>query len=134
MSADTSPSPAEAWLAIRATDSPDLWRVAFQEHHLGNPLIRSVHGGVVGALMEHAAIRSLEYALAEKGLGARVGVVTTAIDYMRVTKDADLFARARIERIARRVAFLSVHCWQDGEDMPVARCNSTLRIVEDSAA
>lgn len=123
-------SPAEQWLAISATDDPELYVLDFQEHHIGNPIIRSVHGGVVGALIESAAEKALVAALKEKGLPIEVEVTTASIDYLRVTKDAPLYARVDIVRIARRIAFLDVKVWQDSEELPVSRGTCTLRILD----
>ena len=125
-------TPAEQWLAISHTDDPELFRLDFQEHHIGNPVIRSVHGGVVGALIESAAEKALQHVLSEKGRQCDVEVTTASIDYLRVTKDAPLFARTDIIRIARRIAFLDVKVWQDSEDLPVSRGTCTLRIMEKS--
>lgn len=126
-----SATPAESWFAVGPTDEPDCWKISFQEHHLGNPLIRSIHGGVVGSLIEHTAEKTLDRALAEKSRSAKLELTTSAIDYLRVTKDSDLYARGSVVRIARRVAFMDVVCWQDSEDLPVARGACTLRILED---
>jgi uncharacterized protein (TIGR00369 family) len=120
-------SPMARWLGIEATERPEIFRMRFAEHHIGNPFIRALHGGVVGSMIE---------ASAELGLGrlaeveGRVELVSSAIDYVRVTKDADLFARVEIVRIGRRVAFVEVRCWQDAQDLPVARGSCTLRILE----
>ena len=126
----TMQSPAEQWLAISATDEPDLYVLDFREHHIGNPIIRSVHGGVVGSLIESAAEKALVVALREKGISSDVEVTTASIDYLRVTKDAPLYARVDIVRIARRIAFLDVKVWQDSEELPVSRGTCTLRILE----
>ena len=126
-----SASPAETWFAVAPAEEGDCWKIAFQEHHLGNPLIRSIHGGVVGSLIEHTAEKALDRALAEKSRSAKLELTTSAIDYLRVTKDSDLYARGSVMRIARRVAFMDVVCWQDSEDLPVARGACTLRILED---
>ena len=126
-----SVTPAETWFAVSPADEPDCWKIAFQEHHLGNPLIRSIHGGVVGSLIEHTAEKALDRALGEKSRSAKLELTTSAIDYLRVTKDSDLYARGSVMRIARRVAFMDVVCWQDSEDLPVARGACTLRILED---
>lgn len=125
-------TPAEKWLAITSCDDPNLYVLDFQEHHIGNPIIRSVHGGVVGALIETAAEKALLHALNEKGITAEVEVTTASVDYLRVTKDAPLYARVDIVRIARRIAFLDVKVWQDSEDLPVSRGTCTLRIMEVS--
>lgn len=124
-------TPAADWFGFEAMDTPDCLRIEFKEHHLGNPLIRSVHGGVVGSLIEQTAINALGAALAEKSRSGVLELTTSSIDYLRVTKDADLFARGMVVRIARRVAFMDVYCWQDSENLPVARGACTIRILED---
>ncbi|WP_075995370.1 PaaI family thioesterase [Salaquimonas pukyongi] len=124
-------TPAETWFAFAPVEENSCWKVAFQEHHLGNPLIRSIHGGVVGSLIEHTAEKTLDHELAHKGRRAKLELTTSSIDYLRVTKDSDLYARGSVMRIARRVAFMDVVCWQDSEDLPVARGACTLRILEE---
>lgn len=96
----------------------------FADRHIGNPFIRSLHGGVVGSLIEASAELELALLLPEK----TVELVSSAIDYLRVTRDTDLHARVEIVRIARRLAFADVWCWQDDEGVPVARGSCTLRI------
>jgi len=125
-------SPAEDWLAISQTDQPDIFKIEFQEHHIGNPIIRSVHGGVVGSLIEHAAEGFLKHTLTLDNRTESVELASSSIDYLRVTKDAPLFARASMVRMARRVAFMNVYVWQDDEEMPVARGTCTLRILPEA--
>jgi len=123
-------SPIEEWLAVSVTDDPFVCRIDFQEHHIGNPIIRSVHGGVVGSLIEYTAESVLKHQLREDGRDADTELTTSSIEYLRVTKDAPLFARAQIVRIARRIAFIDVWVWQDSDDIPVSRGACTLRIME----
>lgn len=121
-------SPVAAWLAIAPTERRNVLRMRFNERHIGNPFIRALHGGVVGSMIESSA----EIGLARLArAGGRVELVSSAIDYIRVTKDSDLFARVEIVRIGRRLAFVDVWCWQDAEDVPVARGSCTLRILEN---
>ena len=129
MSSD-SRSPATQWLNVFPTDDPDVFRVDFEERHLGNPLIRSIHGGTVGMLIEHAAEQGLKRHLDDKGISARLELTGSSIEYLRVTKDAPLYGRAKVVRIGRRIGFIDTWCWQDDEDVPVARGACTLRILE----
>ena len=126
----TLQTPAEQWLAIRVGDDPSTCVIDFQEHHIGNPIIRSIHGGVVGSLIEYTAEHYLSHCLEQKNLKSDVEIITTAIDYLRVTKDAPLFAKAEIVRIARRIAFIDVFVWQDNEELLVSRGACTLRILD----
>ncbi len=126
-------SPVEEWLSISVTDDPFVCRIDFQEHHIGNPTIRSVHGGVVGSLIEYTAEAALRHQLQYEGRDERTELTTSSIEYLRVTKDAPLFGRAQIVRIARRIAFINVWVWQDSEDLPVSLGACTLRIMEKTA-
>ena len=113
------------WLRIKPTSEPHRYSIQFAEYQIGNPFIRSLHGGVVGSMIEICA----ELDLAERLPGAHTELVSAAIDYLRVTRDADLHARVEEIRIARRLAFMGVWCWQDDEALPVARGSCTLRIT-----
>ncbi len=120
-------SPVARWLQASTTDRANVYRLGFAESHIGNPFVRALHGGVVGSMAELSAL--LELARLSPGVEAEV--VSSSIDYLRVTKDTDLFARVEIVRLARRLAFLDVWCWQDDEDAPVARASCTVRLFAD---
>lgn len=118
-------TPMRRWLQFSATGEADVFRMEFDDRHIGNPFIRALHGGVVGSMVEMSAemlVRSLALE------GENVELVSSAIDYIRVTKDVDLFARAKLVRQGRRLVFAEVWCWQDSEETPVARGNCTLRL------
>jgi acyl-coenzyme A thioesterase PaaI-like protein len=117
-------SPMANWLQLDLTARDNVYRLRFTERHIGNPFVRALHGGVVGSMMEFSAL--LELARLDEN--ARSEVVSSSIDYLRVTKDGDLHARVDVVRIARRLAFLDVWCWQDDEDVPVARASCTVRL------
>ncbi|GIL01184.1 MAG: hypothetical protein BroJett030_10830 [Alphaproteobacteria bacterium] len=116
-------SPMARWLGFETTERADVFRMRFAPHHIGNPFIRALHGGAVAALIEFAA----EYAVT--AAAGRARLVSSAVDYIRVTRDADVLARVDTVRIGRRLAFVDVWCWQDGEDVPVARGSCSLRIL-----
>ncbi len=118
------------WLRIEKTERENVYAMRFADHHIGNPVVRALHGGVVGAIIEMAA----EMELARLQPDCAVELASSAVDYLRVTKDADLYARVDVVRVARRVAFLSVWCWQDGEDTPVAHGHCTLRLFAAETA
>lgn len=118
-------SAAAKWLGLEATERGNVYVMRFAERHLGNPVVRALHGGVVGSVIEISS----ELELARLQPESRVELAASAVDYLRVTKDADLYARVEVVRVARRVAFLSVWCWQDDEDTPVAHGLCTLRLL-----
>ena len=125
------------WLQIRPHDEDGVYHLTFTDHHIGNVWIRSIHGGVSASTIElcaEAETRKLLEADAhpQEGEvrldGQDVFVTTSTIDYLRITKDADIFARATIVRKSRRLSIVDVVCWQDDEKVPVARGTVTLKV------
>jgi acyl-coenzyme A thioesterase PaaI-like protein len=123
-------SPMAKWLQAELTPRDNVYRMRFAERHIGNPFVRALHGGAVGSMMEFSAL--LDLARLEEN--TRGEIVSSSIDYLRVTRDGDLFARVEVVRIARRLAFLDVWCWQEAEDVPVARASCTVRLFPPEAA
>ena len=117
-------TPVGRWLQIQPGIDNSRYTARFGEHHIGNPVIRALHGGFVGSLIEAAA----ELELAQHVGGNKVELVSSSIEYLRVTRAHDLHAKVNIVRIARRLAFVDVWCWQDEEEIPVARGSCILRL------
>jgi uncharacterized protein (TIGR00369 family) len=84
----------------------------FREHNIGNFVVPTIHGGVVGALLEHAAMMHL---LVETEVQIVPRIVNVSIDYLRPCRAEDTFARGSIIRQGRTVANVRVTAWQ-GED------------------
>ena len=117
---------AAGWLQARPCDEPGRYQTEFATHHLGNVFIRSLHGGVTGAMIEMSAEAVTR---AEIGAEAELVIASSSIDYLRITKDQDLHTRAQIQRISRRMSVVDVTCWQDEEEIVVARGVVTIRII-----
>ena len=113
------------WLQIQDEKQGDLYKVVFAEHHLGNIWIRSIHGGVSASSIELCAEIETAKSVNEE---TEIVISSSTIDYLRITKDADLFARAAIVRQSRRLCVVDVICWQDNEDVPVVRGTVTLKL------
>jgi uncharacterized protein (TIGR00369 family) len=87
-----------------------------QDKHVGNPTLPALHGGVLGALLEAAAILQL---LANDTVHVAKTIDVT-VDFLRSAKLAETRARATIVRRGRRVANLRVEAWQEDPARPVA--------------
>ena len=124
-----SESAMQNWLGFAPGNEPNRYQLTFCNRHIGNPMIRSVHGGVTASMIEMSAEFTLRGQLETV---ADIHIVSSSIDYLRVTKDVDLHSRTNIVRISRRLAFIDVLCWQDSEEIPVARGTCTLRIHRQS--
>jgi uncharacterized protein (TIGR00369 family) len=89
----------------------------FAEHLIGNPILPALHGGVIGSLLETAAITTVIW---ETGISALPKPVDITIDYLRSGRPITSFARARIARQGRRVVNVHSEMWQDDESRPIA--------------
>lgn len=125
------------WLQVSPPKGDGLYHFTFAEHHIGNVWIRSIHGGVSASIIETCAEAETRKQLfvsphPEEGKarleGQSIFVTTSTIDYLRITKDADLYAKATIIRKSRRLSIVDVVIWQDDESVPVARGTVTLKI------
>ncbi|HEX3808298.1 MAG TPA: PaaI family thioesterase [Rhizomicrobium sp.] len=107
------------YLGIRAELLDGALRLVmpFAPHLVGNPLAPSLHGGVLGALLETAAIAQVLRELKPANLPKPIDIT---VDYMRVARNAECRARAHIIRHGRRVANVEAEMWQDDETKPVA--------------
>jgi uncharacterized protein (TIGR00369 family) len=93
----------------------------FREHNIGNYVVRAIHGGVVGALLEHTAILHL---LLDTDIEVMPKIVNLSVDYLRPCRAADTFARGSIIRQGRKVANVRAEAWQESPDRPVAAAHA----------
>lgn len=120
--------PMARWLglAVDLEDGALRYRLQFDERHIGNPLIRAIHGGVVAAFLQLSA---------EIDLAARLGLceplrsATFSIDFMAPTRAEDMAASVTPSRIARRVAFIEAVCWQGDPSRPAAAARAAIRLA-----
>lgn len=120
--------PIAQWLGYEAfvREGHVLHRLNFHERHIGNPLIRALHGGVVAAFMEFAALRWAAASMSVHVTDLRL--VSTDINYLQSTVAGDLTAKIEPERVGRRMAFLSAIGWQEDETTPVASARMCVRL------
>ncbi len=89
--------------------------------NIGNPFLPAVHGGVVGALLEHAGILHL---IRETELAAIPRVINLSVDYLRPCLPGDAFARGVVIKQGRRIANVRVEAWQQDPAKPVAAAHA----------
>jgi uncharacterized protein (TIGR00369 family) len=108
-----------AHLGITGTveDGRVLLQMPFGEQLVGNPILPALHGGVIGSLLETAAMITVIW---ETGIAALPKPVDITIDYLRSGRPVTSFARARIARQGRRVVNVHSEMWQDDESRPIA--------------
>ncbi len=85
--------------------------------HIGNPWLPALHGGMIGGLLETAAIIQLCHDQETDNLPKPINVT---IDYLRSGRIVPTYARAVVTKHGRRVANVQASCWQADENKPVA--------------
>lgn len=100
-------------------------RLPFVKRLVGNVHLSSFHGGVIGSFLQ---ITALGAAFAELGEQRPPRFIDFSIDYLKHAGPQDLFARCSFQRVGRRVAAVSVCCWQTDESAPVAVARAHLHV------
>ncbi|WP_448510434.1 PaaI family thioesterase [Immundisolibacter sp.] len=117
--------PYAAYLGLRIDDSGALW-LPFRADLVGNYHIGALHGGVVAAALECAALVWLR-----RETAAAPRTIDLTIDYLRPAVSRDLhFAVAPI-RVGRAVATVRVDAWQADPARPVAAGHGNFRLIAD---
>jgi uncharacterized protein (TIGR00369 family) len=78
------------------------------------------HGGATAGLLENAGYAALRHRLLEEGRNPRLKPINITVQYLSAGKQKQTFARARITRLGRRTANLTVEAWQDDRTRPIA--------------
>ena len=92
-------------------------QLPFRKSLVGNSALPAIHGGVVAAFMESAALLHLLLVLEEHRLPKSIDF---SIDYLRSAHAEDSYAACAVERLGRRVAQVQIRCWQSDPAKPVA--------------
>jgi len=98
-------------------DGAPVLVMPFAEHLVGNTLLPALHGGVIGSLLETAAIVQVIWEVRAPRLPKPVDIT---IDYLRSGRALTSYARARIAKQGRRVVNVHAEMWQDDETKPIA--------------
>lgn len=98
-----------------------------RESNIGNPQLRAVHGGVVGAALEHAAIVELCYSI---DLETLPRVINITINYLRPVLVEDLHIDAHIVRQGKRIANMHITAWQQDLNKLVASAHANFKLAD----
>jgi acyl-CoA thioesterase len=90
----------------------------FREEHLGNPLIRTFHGGILAAFGEVVAATRLAK---QRGDAELPECATMTFDYLRPAFAGTLHATPHIVKAGRRITTVSVQLRLDGKLVCVGR-------------
>jgi uncharacterized protein (TIGR00369 family) len=108
-----------AWLGVTAQISDDavVLTMPFDPKLVGNPMIPALHGGVIGSLLETAAIVQAVWTTKSVAFPKPVDIT---IDYLRTGRAVTSHASARLARQGRRVVNVHAQMWQEDEAKPIA--------------
>ena len=88
----------------------------FQDKLIGNFTIKALHGGAIGTFLEMTAMAQL-FLVADVERPPRT--INITVDYLRQGRAQDLFARATVVKLGRRMASVRAEAWQSERDKPV---------------
>ena len=111
--------PYARFIGVAVDDGEDgpICRLPFRDDLVGNVALPALHGGVVGAFLELAAL----VGLIDQTDGDRVPrPINFSVNYLRSVGPRETRARAEIVKHGRRIANVRVIAWQDDPAKPVA--------------
>ncbi|GGY39768.1 PaaI family thioesterase [Parvularcula lutaonensis] len=119
-----------AWFGTRISieNGEQRYRLTFDEPHIGNPVIRALHGGVISAFLQYAA--TLEV-LSRTPEPLRARSISVHTSYLRGSRDVDLDVAVSVQRVGRRIAFVEARGWQGDREREVASAQIALRVFEE---
>lgn len=88
---------------------------------IGNTQLPALHGGVIGALLESAAIVHLIWSAETDSIPK---IIDLSVDYLRSARPVETFARATVTKHGRRIANVRAEAWQDDPERPVAAAHA----------
>lgn len=108
-----------AWLGLTAQieDGTLILDMPFDAKLIGNPILPALHGGVIGSLLETAAIVQILWETSAATLPKPIDIT---IDYLRSGRAVASHARAYLARQGRRVVNARAEMWQEDAAKPVA--------------
>ena len=124
----------------------------FKKNFIGNPAIPALHGGVIGSFLEITAIIQLSWVISLKKwenekkfkneflkvensiLHAIPKTIDITIDYLNYGNPIESFARAKVNKIGRRYASVSVETWQHDPGTPFAMASGHFLVKNTNLA
>jgi uncharacterized protein (TIGR00369 family) len=109
-------SPFARCLGIDVGENGEI-RMPFSSRIVGNPLLPAIHGGIIGAFLETAAVLEVARGLDAVALPKPIGLT---MNYLRSGRPLDSFAKVSIVKQGRRIVAFEAQAWQDDPTKPIA--------------
>jgi uncharacterized protein (TIGR00369 family) len=100
----------------------------FSDRLIGNPMLPALHGGTTAALLEMTAVAQVSLSYPRLRLPRPINV---SVAYLRSGRPVDVFARARISKAGKRIAYVLAEAWQEHRDQPIASLSAHFRLDGD---
>lgn len=93
-----------------------------------------LHGGAISGLLETAGYAMLRHELSKNERSHRLKPINITVQFLSAGKPKPSYAKARITKLGRRNANISVEAWQDDRSRPIATAIMNILMVpeEDS--
>lgn len=114
----------------RGADGGRLYRLPFEQKLVGNPMLPALHGGVIAAFAETAAVLHLVETLPEPRFPKPIDF---SIDYLRSGRPEETFSRCETIRVGSRVALVQVWSWQSSPSQPIALTRGHFLLADPDA-
>ena len=129
--AELTPYAAALGIAVaRIDDGAPVLRIDFSDPVQGRP--GALHGGAISGLLETAGYALLRGALADAGRTAAMKPINLTVQFLASGRPLTTFARARLVKLGRRTANLSVEAWQDDPTRPIASAVMNVMVAGES--
>ncbi|MBO0333554.1 PaaI family thioesterase [Sneathiella sp. CAU 1612] len=112
-------------LRLEETDGKFISVLSEDRKFIGNPTLPALHGGVVGAFLESAALVHL---LATQEVTQLPKIINITVEYLRSGKPIETYAEAVITKPGRRVANLRIEAWQKDRNKPIAAAHANFLV------
>lgn len=103
----------------------------FRPELVGNSNLPALHGGVVGALLETAALIQVIVSEQQPRLPK---LINFSVDYLRSARAKDCHAVCDVARQGSRIVAVTVRCWQEDEARSIATARAHLLLVSNGAS
>ncbi|MDE2364597.1 MAG: hotdog fold thioesterase [Hyphomicrobiales bacterium] len=103
----------------------------FSRKIIGNPILPAIHGGMMGAFLETAALTNVARELGVTRLPKPIGLT---INYLRSAGAHDTYAKVSIVKQGRRVVAFETQAWQKNPETPVASAYGHFMLRRGSVA
>ena len=102
----------------------------FQKKLIGNFTIQALHGGAISSFLELTAVA---HVFLVSDLQQPPKPINVTVDYLRQGHARDLYARASINKLGRRMGSVRVEAWQEERSKPIAALHAHFLVSTDNA-